>query len=188
MLAPQFAGLPEDTTEENLQSAHPRHDPDGALSIKTGAIVLTTGNKSEMATATPRLRRHGRRFSRSSATSTDLSRRQAVRWRNAQPGGPCDPRQHPHPPAFGRARPDQCDQDFCRPTMLDAIIAAYMRTRDLSPREIVAQGYPEVDVPRQAMLRRNEYKRCQSPPGARVTQRLRQGLGAVRSRRGYRDA
>ena len=188
MLAPQFAGLPEDTTEENLQSRI-RGMILMALSNKTGAIVLTTGNKSEMATGYATL--YGD-MAGGFAVIKDIYKTFVYRlcaWRNAQPGGPVIPDNILIRPPSAELKPDQCDQDSLPPyEVLDAIIAAYMED-DLSPREIVAQGYPEVDVYRAvAMLRRNEYKRRQSPPGVRVTQR---GFGKdwrypITSR--YRDA
>jgi NAD+ synthetase len=69
-------------------------------------------------------------------------------------------------------KPDQTDQDTLPPyEVLDAIIEAYME-RDESPRQIVAAGYAEADVRRVVgMLRKNEYKRRQSPVGIRVSRR-----------------
>jgi NAD+ synthase (glutamine-hydrolysing) len=188
MLAPQFAGLPEDTTEENLQSRI-RGMLLMALSNKTGAIVLTTGNKSEMATGYATL--YGD-MAGGFAVIKDIYKTFVYRlcaWRNAQPGGPVIPENILTRPPSAELKPDQCDQDSLPPyEVLDAIIAAYME-EDLSPPEIIARGYPEADVLRTVgMLRRNEYKRRQAPPGVRVTQR---GFGKdwrypITSR--YRDA
>jgi len=188
MLAPQFAGLAEDTTEENLQSRI-RGMLLMALSNKTGAIVLTTGNKSEMATGYATL--YGD-MAGGFAVIKDLYKTFVYRlcaWRNAQPGGPVIPENILTRPPSAELKPDQCDQDSLPPyEVLDAIIAAYME-EDLSPSEIIARGYPEADVLRTVgMLRRNEYKRRQAPPGVRVTQR---GFGKdwrypITSR--YRDA
>ncbi|MBP8267694.1 MAG: NAD+ synthase [Zoogloea sp.] len=188
MLAPQFVGLPEDTTEENLQSRI-RGMLLMALSNKTGAIVLTTGNKSEMATGYATL--YGD-MAGGFAVIKDIYKTFVYRlcaWRNAQPGGPVIPDNILTRPPSAELKPDQCDQDSLPPyEVLDAIIAAYME-EDLSPREMVARGYPETDVYRTvAMLKRNEYKRRQAPPGVRVTQR---GFGKdwrypITSR--YRDA
>ena len=188
MLAPQFAGLPEDTTEENLQSRI-RGMLLMALSNKTGAIVLTTGNKSEMATGYATL--YGD-MAGGFAVIKDIYKTFVYRlcaWRNAQPGGAVIPDNILTRPPSAELKPDQCDQDSLPAyEVLDAIIAAYME-EDLSPREIVARGYPETEVYRTvAMLRRNEYKRRQSPVGIRVTQR---GFGRdwrypITSR--YRDA
>ncbi|MGL4409948.1 MAG: NAD+ synthase [Zoogloea sp.] len=188
MLAPHFAGLPEDATEENLQSRI-RGMLLMALSNKTGAIVLTTGNKSEMATGYATL--YGD-MAGGFAVIKDIYKTFVYRlchWRNAQPGGPVIPDNILTRPPSAELKPDQCDQDSLPPyEVLDAIIAAYME-EDLSPAEIIARGYPEHDVRRTvAMLKRNEYKRRQAPPGVRVTPR---GFGKdwrypITSR--YRDA
>ncbi|NML25938.1 NAD+ synthase [Zoogloea dura] len=188
LLAPHFAGLPEDATEENLQSRI-RGMLLMALSNKTGAIVLTTGNKSEMATGYATL--YGD-MAGGFAVIKDIYKTFVYRlcaWRNAQPGGPVIPDNILTRPPSAELKPDQCDQDSLPPyEVLDAIIAAYME-EDLSPDEIIARGYPEADVKRTVgMLRRNEYKRRQAPPGVRVTQR---GFGKdwrypITSR--YRDA
>ena len=188
LLAPHFAGLPEDATEENLQSRI-RGMLLMALSNKTGAIVLTTGNKSEMATGYATL--YGD-MAGGFAVIKDIYKTFVYRlcaWRNAQPGGPVIPDNILTRPPSAELKPDQCDQDSLPPyEVLDAIIAAYME-EDLAPDEIIARGYPEADVKRTVgMLRRNEYKRRQAPPGVRVTQR---GFGKdwrypITSR--YRDA
>ena len=188
LLAPHFAGLPEDATEENLQSRI-RGMLLMALSNKTGSIVLTTGNKSEMATGYATL--YGD-MAGGFAVIKDIYKTFVYRlcaWRNAQPGGPVIPDNILTRPPSAELKPDQCDQDSLPPyEVLDAIIAAYME-EDLAPEEIIARGYPEADVKRTVgMLRRNEYKRRQAPPGVRVTQR---GFGKdwrypITSR--YRDA
>ncbi|MBS0368725.1 MAG: NAD+ synthase [Proteobacteria bacterium] len=188
LLAPQFAGLAADTTEENLQ-ARIRGMILMALSNKTGSIVLTTGNKSEMATGYATL--YGD-MAGGFAVIKDIYKTFVYRlcaWRNAQPGGPVIPDNILTRPPSAELKPDQCDQDSLPPyEVLDAIIAAYME-EDLSPHEIVARGYAEAEVYRAvAMLRRNEYKRRQAPIGIRVTQR---GFGKdwrypITSR--YRDA
>ncbi|MBS0353239.1 MAG: NAD+ synthase [Proteobacteria bacterium] len=188
LLAPQFAGLAADTTEENLQ-ARIRGMILMALSNKTGSIVLTTGNKSEMATGYATL--YGD-MAGGFAVIKDIYKTFVYRlcaWRNTQPGGPVIPDNILTRPPSAELKPDQCDQDSLPPyEVLDAIIAAYME-EDLSPHEIVARGYAEAEVYRAvAMLRRNEYKRRQAPIGIRVTQR---GFGKdwrypITSR--YRDA
>jgi NAD+ synthase/NAD+ synthase (glutamine-hydrolysing) len=75
-------------------------------------------------------------------------------------------------PPSAELKPDQTDQDSLPPyEILDAIIEAYME-RDLSPRQIVARGFPEADVRRVVgLLKISEYKRRQSPVGIRITQR-----------------
>jgi NAD+ synthase/NAD+ synthase (glutamine-hydrolysing) len=169
MLAPQFEGLPADTTEENLQSRI-RGMILMALSNKTGAIVLTTGNKSEMATGYATL--YGD-MAGGFAVLKDLYKTfvyRLSRWRNGV--SPVMPENIITRPPSAELKPDQTDQDSLPPyEVLDAIIEAYME-RDESPREIVAAGYSEADVRRTVgMLKRNEYKRRQSPVGIRVTRR-----------------
>ncbi|MCK2125569.1 NAD+ synthase [Thauera aromatica] len=169
LLAPQFAGLPADTTEENLQSRI-RGMILMALSNKTGAIVLTTGNKSEMATGYATL--YGD-MAGGFAVLKDLYKTFVFRlsnWRNTV--APVIPQNIIDRPPSAELKPDQKDQDSLPPyEVLDAIIEAYME-RDESPREIIAAGYPEAEVRRTvAMLKRNEYKRRQSPVGIRVTPR-----------------
>ena len=169
LLAPQFAGLPADTTEENLQ-ARIRGMILMALSNKTGAIVLTTGNKSEMATGYATL--YGD-MAGGFAVLKDLYKTLVFRlsdWRNTV--SPVIPQNIIDRPPSAELKPDQKDQDSLPPyEMLDAIIEAYME-RDESPREIIAAGFPEAEVRRTVgMLKRNEYKRRQAPVGIRVTQR-----------------
>ncbi|NMG16205.1 NAD+ synthase [Aromatoleum bremense] len=169
LLADQFRGLPADTTEENLQSRI-RGMILMALSNKTGAIVLTTGNKSEMATGYATL--YGD-MAGGFAVLKDLYKTfvfRLSRWRNTV--SPVMPENIITRPPSAELKPDQTDQDSLPPyDVLDAIIEAYME-RDESPREIIARGFPEADVRRTvAMLKRNEYKRRQSPVGIRVTKR-----------------
>ncbi|HRP76779.1 MAG TPA: NAD+ synthase [Rhodocyclaceae bacterium] len=169
MLAQQFEGLPADTTEENLQSRI-RGMLLMALSNKTGAIVLTTGNKSEMATGYATL--YGD-MAGGFAVLKDLYKTFVYRlssWRNSV--GAVIPENIITRPPSAELKPDQTDQDSLPPyEVLDAIIEAYME-RDNSPREIIAQGYSEGDVRRTvSMLKRNEYKRRQAPVGIRITRR-----------------
>ncbi|AYH45010.1 NAD+ synthase [Azoarcus sp. DN11] len=169
MLADQFKGLPADTTEENLQSRI-RGMILMALSNKTGAIVLTTGNKSEMATGYATL--YGD-MAGGFAVLKDLYKTfvfRLTRWRNTV--SPVIPENIITRPPSAELKPDQKDQDSLPPyEVLDAIIEAYME-RDEAPRDIIAAGYPEADVRRTvAMLKRNEYKRRQAPVGIRVTKR-----------------
>ena len=169
LLEAQFAGLPADTTEENLQSRI-RGMILMALSNKTGAIVLTTGNKSEMATGYATL--YGD-MAGGFAVLKDVYKSlvfRLARWRNTL--GAVIPQNIIDRPPSAELKHDQTDQDSLPPyEILDAIIEAYME-RDQSPREIIAGGFPEAEVRRTvAMLTRNEYKRRQSPVGVRVTQR-----------------
>lgn len=169
MLAPYFAGLPADTTEENLQSRI-RGNLLMAFSNKTGRLVLTTGNKSEMATGYATL--YGD-MAGGFAVLKDIYKTLVYRlaeWRNTV--RPDIPRNIIERPPSAELKPDQKDQDSLPPyEVLDAIIEAYME-QDLAPREIIARGYPEAEVRRAVgMLKRNEYKRRQAPVGVRVTPR-----------------
>ncbi len=169
MLAPQFNGLPEDTTEENLQSRI-RGVLLMALSNKTGALVLTTGNKSEMATGYATL--YGD-MAGGFAVLKDVYKTFVYRlanWRNRI--SEVIPRNIIDRPPSAELKPGQTDQDSLPPyEVLDGIIEAYME-RDESLREIIMRGYPEADVLRTVrLLRHNEYKRRQAPLGIRVTAR-----------------
>lgn len=169
LLAPLFAGRPADTTEENLQ-ARIRGMLLMALSNKTGALVLTTGNKSEMAVGYATL--YGD-MAGGFAVIKDIFKvfvYRLSRWRNRD--GEVIPDNIITRPPSAELKPDQTDQDTLPPyEVLDAIIEAYME-RDQSPRDIVRQGYAEADVRRVVgMIKRNEYKRRQAPVGIRVTRR-----------------
>lgn len=169
ILAPYFAGLPADATEENLQ-ARIRGNLLMALSNKSGWLVLTTGNKSEMAVGYCTL--YGD-MAGGFAVLKDLFKTKVYdvsRWINRNKE--IIPWRIIERPPSAELRPDQTDQDSLPPyDVLDAIVAAYME-QDLSPREIMALGYREVDVRRVVrLLRVSEYKRRQSPVGIRLTRR-----------------
>jgi len=174
-LAFDFAGLPEDVAEENLQ-ARIRGTLLMALSNKFGAIVLTTGNKSEMATGYCTL--YGD-MAGGFAVIKDVVKTMVFRlawWRNANdPYGtgsnPIPERIITRPPS-AELRPDQKDQDSLPEyEVLDAIIQRYMEN-DEQPASIVAAGYAQADVDKVTrLLRINEYKRRQAPVGVRVTHR-----------------
>ncbi|UCU97716.1 NAD+ synthase [Acidovorax radicis] len=174
-LATEFAGLPEDTTEENLQ-ARIRGTLLMALSNKFGAIVLTTGNKSEMATGYCTL--YGD-MAGGFAVIKDVAKTRVfdlARWRNANdPYGtganPIPERIITRPPS-AELRADQKDQDSLPPyDVLDAIVARYMEN-DEPIESIVAAGFARADVERVTrLIKFNEYKRRQAPVGVRVTRR-----------------
>jgi NAD+ synthase (glutamine-hydrolysing) len=174
-LASEFAGLPEDTTEENLQ-ARIRGTLLMALSNKFGGIVLTTGNKSEMATGYCTL--YGD-MAGGFAVIKDVAKTLVFRlaqWRNEHDpyrsgANPIPERIITRPPS-AELRADQKDQDSLPEyEVLDAIISRYMEN-DESPAEIVADGYEKADVDKVVrLIRINEYKRRQSPVGIRVTHR-----------------
>jgi NAD+ synthase (glutamine-hydrolysing) len=174
-LAREFQGLPPDTTEENIQ-ARIRGTLLMALSNKFGSIVLTTGNKSEMATGYCTL--YGD-MAGGFAVIKDLAKTTVfalARWRNAHdPYGtganPIPERIITRPPS-AELRPDQKDQDSLPPyEILDAILERYMEN-DQSLEDIVAAGFPAADVEKVTrLIKINEYKRRQSPVGIRVTHR-----------------
>ena len=168
-LAPQFKGMAADTTEENLQ-ARIRGMLLMALSNKTGAIVLTTGNKSEMAVGYATL--YGD-MAGGFAVIKDVFKTFVYRLSNYRNSlSYAIPRNIITRPPSAELKPDQTDQDSLPPyEILDAIIQSYMED-DQSPREIVDKGYQPGDVRRVVgMLKRSEYKRRQSPPGIRITRR-----------------
>ncbi|MFM1949320.1 MAG: Glutamine-dependent synthetase, partial [Pseudomonadota bacterium] len=174
-LADQFKGLPEDTTEENIQ-ARARGTLLMALSNKTGAIVLTTGNKSEMATGYCTL--YGD-MAGGFAVIKDVVKTQVFRlaaWRNQNdPYGtgtaPIPERIITRPPS-AELRADQKDQDSLPPyEVLDAIVQRYMEN-DEGIAALVADGFDPADVEKVTrLIKLNEYKRRQSPVGIRVTHR-----------------
>ena len=171
----QFEGLAEDTTEENIQ-ARIRGTLLMAMSNKTGAIVLTTGNKSEMATGYCTL--YGD-MAGGFAVIKDVVKTQVFRlsnWRNQNdPFGtgaqPIPERIITRPPS-AELRPDQIDQDSLPAyEVLDAIIARYMEN-DEGIEALVADGFERSDVEKVTrLIKLNEYKRRQSPVGIRVTHR-----------------
>jgi NAD+ synthase (glutamine-hydrolysing) len=168
-LAREFAGRPVDATEENLQ-ARIRGTIMMALSNKYGSLVLTTGNKSEMAVGYATL--YGD-MAGGFAVIKDIAKTlvyRLCRYRNSL--APVIPGRILTRPPTAELRPNQTDQDTLPPyEVLDAIVAAYMEN-DMSPAEIVAQGYAAEDVRRVVeMIHRSEYKRRQAPIGIRITHR-----------------
>jgi len=168
-LAPAFKGLAEDTTEENLQSRI-RGTLLMALSNKSGAIVLTTGNKSEMGTGYATL--YGD-MAGGFGVLKDINKMLVYRLANYRNGiSSVIPRRVIERAPSAELRPDQTDQDSLPPyDILDAIMEAYVED-DLSPEEIVAQGFSAADVKRVVhLVRGSEYKRRQAPIGIRITSR-----------------
>ncbi|MDO8250465.1 MAG: NAD+ synthase [Rhodoferax sp.] len=174
-LAGEFKGLAEDTTEENIQ-ARIRGTLLMALSNKFGSIVLTTGNKSEMATGYCTL--YGD-MAGGFAVIKDLAKTtvfRLARWRNANdPYGT-----HPEPiperiitrPPSAELRANQTDLDSLPPyEVLDAILERYMEN-DQGMEDIIAAGFARADVEKVTrLIKINEYKRRQAPVGIRVTHR-----------------
>lgn len=168
-LAPMFKGLPADTTEENLQ-ARIRGTLLMAISNKSGSLVLTTGNKSEMTVGYCTL--YGD-MAGGFAVIKDVSKTwvyRLARWRNAQ--GYVIPERIITRPPSAELRPDQTDQDSLPPyDVLDAIMACYVE-KNMGIPQIVEQGYAEADVLRVVkLIRIAEYKRRQAPVGVRITDR-----------------
>ncbi len=172
MLEKRFEGTGSNVAEENVQ-ARIRGNVIMTISNKFGWIVLTTGNKSEMAMGYATL--YGD-MAGGFAVIKDVPKTlvyQLCRWRN----------QHgdPHPvipesiidkPPSAELRPDQTDQDTLPPyETLDPIVKAYVE-EDYSLPEMVAMGHDEASV-RQVIsfVDRNEYKRRQAPPGVKITPR-----------------
>ena len=174
-LKADFEGTSLDTTEENIQ-ARIRGTLLMALSNKFGSIVLTTGNKSEMATGYCTL--YGD-MAGGFAVIKDVAKTlvfRLARWRNAHdPYGtgaaPIPERIITRPPS-AELRPDQTDQDSLPPyEVLDEIVSRFMEN-DQSSDEIIAAGFARADVEKVTrLIRINEYKRRQSPVGIRVTHR-----------------
>jgi len=174
-LAADFSDRTEDTTEENIQ-ARIRGTLLMALSNKFGSIVLTTGNKSEMATGYCTL--YGD-MAGGFAVIKDLLKTRVfalARWRNANnPYATCN---NPIPERIitrapsAELRADQTDQDSLPDyAVLDAIVERYMEN-DESIEDIVASGFSPADVDKVTrLIKLNEYKRRQSPVGIRLSPR-----------------
>ncbi|MBN1426259.1 NAD+ synthase [Candidatus Fermentibacteria bacterium] len=168
-LARVFAGTKADTTEENLQ-ARIRGNLLMALSNKLGYLVLTTGNKSEMACGYATL--YGD-MAGGFAVIKDVLKTMVFRlvaYRNARQGGPWLPDRLLTKAPSAELRYDQKDSDSLPPyDVLDPILEAYVE-QDLSIEAIVARGFPRDTVRRVARLvDRAEYKRRQAPPGVKIT-------------------
>lgn len=164
-----FGDRPEDATEENLQ-ARLRGITMMALSNKFGSLLLTTGNKSELAVGYCTL--YGDMCG-GLAVISDLPKTLVyalARWVNRD--REIIPASTIEKPPSAELRPDQTDQDTLPPyDVLDAVLALYVE-ENLPVREIVARGYDESLVRRiTSLVDRNEYKREQAAPGLRVTGR-----------------
>ena len=168
-LSSEFAGLKADTTEENIQ-ARIRGTLLMALSNKFGSIVLTTGNKSEMATGYCTL--YGD-MAGGFAVIKDIAKTLVVRlcnYRNTI--SPVIPERIITRPPSAELREDQKDQDSLPPyDVLDGIVQMYMEDNH-SIEDMLAAGYPEAAVRKVVrLIKINEYKRRQAPIGIRVTHR-----------------
>lgn len=174
-LAPLLAAREGDTTQENLQSRI-RGMLLMALSNNSGWMVLTTGNKSEMATGYATL--YGD-MAGGFAVIKDVRKTlvwDLANWRNAQAVGqglaPVIPERIISRAPSAELRPDQTDQDSLPPyPVLDAILERFMEN-DQSPADLLAAGLPAEAVDQVLrLIKLNEYKRRQAPPGVRITHR-----------------
>ena len=168
-LADEFSGLPANITEENLQ-ARCRGVLLMSISNKKNLLVLTTGNKSELAVGYSTL--YGDMAGGFDALK-DCPKMLVfalARYRNTV--SQCIPERVITRPPSAELAPDQKDEDSLPPyDVLDAIIEWYVE-RDASPADIVAQGFNQDDVAKVVrLIDLNEYKRRQAPVGVRITQR-----------------
>lgn len=168
-LAGEFEGLAPDKTEENIQ-ARCRGVIIMSISNKKGSLVLTTGNKSELAVGYATL--YGD-MAGGFDVLKDVSKTrvyQLARYRNEI--SPVIPEDVIERPPSAELAPDQKDQDSLPPyDELDQILELYIE-RDQSAHEIIEQGFDQATVNRVLrMVDLNEYKRRQAPIGPRLTQR-----------------
>ncbi|MFN3936704.1 MAG: NAD+ synthase [Gemmobacter sp.] len=177
-LAPIFAGAPADVTEENIQSRL-RGLLLMAVSNKTGAMLLTTGNKSEVAVGYATI--YGDMAGGYNPLKDLYKTRvfETCRWRNANhrpwmlgPPGEVIPQRVIDRPPSAELRADQRDEDSLPPyPVLDAILEGLV-DREASVAELVAQGFDRATVSRvEHLIAISEYKRFQSAPGVRLTNR-----------------
>jgi len=165
----EFAGTRPDTTEENIQSRCRMLILMG-ISNKTGRMLLTTGNKSEMAVGYATL--YGD-MAGGFAPIKDCNKMLVYRLANYRNSlGRVIPQRVIDRPPSAELRPDQKDSDSLPPyEVLDAILEAFIE-EDLSVDEIEGRGFERATVARVLdLVKRNEYKRRQAPPGVRVSRR-----------------
>ncbi len=168
-LSETFAGTSTDATEENIQ-ARCRGVILMAISNKLHKIVLTTGNKSEMAVGYATL--YGD-MAGGFAPLKDVPKMSVYRlseWRNRR--GAVIPKRVLERPPSAELAPDQQDQDTLPPyPVLDAILELFVE-QDRCAEDIVAEGFDPTMVKQVVeMVNRNEYKRRQAAPGIRITRR-----------------
>jgi NAD+ synthase (glutamine-hydrolysing) len=171
VMEPIFAGREPNAAEENLQ-ARIRGQISMAISNKFGSLVLTTGNKSEMAVGYATL--YGDMAGGFAVIKDVFKLRvyELCRYRNSVGPRPVIPEAVLTKPPSAELRPDQLDQDTLPPyEVLDPILVAYVE-EDRSLEEIVRLGF-EPDLVRRIvrMVDLNEYKRRQAPPGVKVSAR-----------------
>jgi NAD+ synthase len=177
-LAPLFEGCAPDITEENIQSRL-RGLLLMALSNKFGELLLTTGNKSEIAVGYATI--YGDMNGAYNPIKDLYKTRvyECARWRNAEhhswmrgPEGEVIPQTVIQKPPSAELRPDQKDEDSLPPyDVLDAILRRLVEDQ-LSTAEIIAEGFERETVMQvQELLYRSEWKRFQSAPGTKLTKR-----------------
>jgi len=171
MLSERFAGTTPGLAEENVQTRL-RGVILMTISNKFGSLVLTTGNKSEMATGYATL--YGD-MAGGFAVLKDVPKMlvyELARWRNAQGEQPVIPLAAIEKEPSAELRPNQRDVDSLPPySILDPILQAYVE-EDRSLEEIVAMGFDEATVRKSIQLvDRSEYKRRQAAPGVKITPR-----------------
>ncbi len=170
MLQGAFAGREPDVTEENIQ-ARCRGIVLMAISNKTGRMLLTTGNKSEMSVGYATL--YGD-MNGGFAPLKDVPKTlvyRLARWRNRD--GEVIPERVITRPPSAELRPDQKDSDSLPDyDQLDAILERFIQRDESIERIVAATGFDRAEVERVArMVVRNEYKRRQAPPGVKITQK-----------------
>ena len=170
-LAPKFKGTEAGVAEENMQSRI-RGNLIMAVSNKFNWLVLTTGNKSEMATGYATI--YGD-MAGGYAVIKDVPKQlvyELCRYRNTIGDAPVIPQSVIDKPPSAELRPDQKDEDSLPPySVLDPILKAYVED-DYAFDDIVAMGYdPDIVKHIITLVDRNEYKRRQSPPGIKITPR-----------------
>ena len=177
-LAPEFEGRAPDVTEENVQSRL-RGVYLMALSNKFGELLLTTGNKSEMAVGYATL--YGDMNGAYNPIKDLYKTRvfETCRWRNGNhrpwmkgPAGPVIPARVIEKPPTAELREGQRDEDSLPPyAVLDAILERLVEDQ-LSTAEIIAEGFDRATVMKvQGLLYASEFKRFQSPPGVKLTKK-----------------
>lgn len=170
VLSPDFGHLSHSVVEENIQ-ARARGMILMAISNKTGYMLITTGNKSELSVGYATL--YGDMCGGFAALK-DVSKTMVYRLAHYynQINGEIIPNQVLTRPPSAELAPDQRDEDSLPPyAILDAILYRYIE-QDKSVSTIVAEGFDENSVKKIAnMVDKNEYKRRQAPPGIRVTEK-----------------
>jgi len=160
-----FAGLPEDITEENIQSRI-RANILMALSNKFGWLVITTGNKSEMAVGYSTL--YGD-MAGGYAVIKDVYKTTVYKVARRVSNDIIPERVFTKPPS-AELKPGQADQDSLPPyDILDKILKLHIE-KSMAEKEIIEYGFDEYTVKRVlTMVKKSEFKRRQSPPGIKIS-------------------